>query len=32
MAVWVEDGYITGPYVRNPEKLSRVERETAVSR
>jgi RNA polymerase sigma-70 factor (ECF subfamily) len=29
----VENGYITGLYnVRNPEKLSRVERETAVSR
>jgi RNA polymerase sigma-70 factor (TIGR02957 family) len=33
MAVRVEDGYVTGLYyVRNPEKLSRVERETAVSR
>jgi hypothetical protein len=33
MAVRVEDGLITGLYaVRNPEKLSRVERETAVSR
>ena len=29
----VEDGLVTGLYyVRNPEKLSRVERETAVSR
>jgi RNA polymerase sigma-70 factor (ECF subfamily) len=33
LAVRVEDGYVTGLYhVRNPEKLSRVERETAVSR
>ena len=33
MAMRVEDGLITGLYhVRNPEKLSRVERETAVSR
>lgn len=33
VAVRVENGYITGAYhVRNPEKLSRVERETAVSR
>ena len=33
LAVRVENGYITGIYgVRNPEKLSRVERETAVSR
>ncbi|MGV9595417.1 RNA polymerase sigma-70 factor [Streptosporangium sandarakinum] len=33
MAVRVEDGLVTGLYyVRNPEKLSRVERETAVSR
>ncbi|MEV4835862.1 RNA polymerase sigma-70 factor [Nonomuraea sp. NPDC049486] len=33
MAVRVEDGLITGLYaVRNPEKLSRMERETAVSR
>ena len=33
MAVRVDDGLITGLYaVRNPEKLSRVERETAVSR
>ncbi|MFE0515161.1 RNA polymerase sigma-70 factor [Streptomyces sp. NPDC058964] len=33
MAVRVEDGLITGLYVvRNPEKLSRVERVTAVSR
>ena len=30
---WIDDGLITGLYVvRNPEKLSRVERETAVSR
>jgi hypothetical protein len=29
----VEDGLVTGLYlVRNPEKLSRVERETPVSR
>jgi len=33
MAVRVEDGLVTGLYyVRNTEKLSRVERETAVSR
>jgi RNA polymerase sigma-70 factor (ECF subfamily) len=33
LAVRVENGYVTGLYhVRNPEKLSRVERETAVSR
>ncbi|MFF2411410.1 RNA polymerase sigma-70 factor [Streptomyces sp. NPDC058092] len=33
VAVRVENGYITGAYhVRNPEKLSRVERATAVSR
>jgi RNA polymerase sigma-70 factor (TIGR02957 family) len=33
MAMRVEDGLVTGLYyVRNPEKLSRVERETAVSR
>ncbi|WP_432977246.1 RNA polymerase sigma-70 factor [Dactylosporangium sp. CA-233914] len=33
VAVRVENGYVTGTYhVRNPEKLSRVERETAVSR
>jgi hypothetical protein len=33
LAVRVENGYITGLYhVRNPEKLSRVEQETAVSR
>jgi RNA polymerase sigma-70 factor (ECF subfamily) len=33
MAMRVEDGLITGLYfVRNPEKLSRVERETALSR
>jgi RNA polymerase sigma-70 factor (TIGR02957 family) len=33
MALRVEDGLITGIYsVRNPEKLSHVERETAVSR
>jgi RNA polymerase sigma-70 factor (TIGR02957 family) len=33
IAVRVDDGLITGLYaVRNPEKLSRVERETAVSR
>jgi RNA polymerase sigma-70 factor, ECF subfamily len=33
MAVRVEGGLVTGLYyVRNPEKLSRVERETAVSR
>jgi RNA polymerase sigma-70 factor (TIGR02957 family) len=33
VAVRVEDGLVTGLYtVRNPEKLSRIERETAVSR
>ncbi|GGL94699.1 RNA polymerase sigma24 factor [Streptomyces fumigatiscleroticus] len=33
MAVRIDDGLITGLYaVRNPEKLSRVDRETAVSR
>lgn len=33
LAVRVENGYVTGLYhVRNPQKLSRVERETAVSR
>jgi len=33
LAVRVENGYVTGAYhVRNPEKLSRIERETAVSR
>ncbi|SDU69027.1 RNA polymerase sigma-70 factor [Jiangella alkaliphila] len=33
VAVRVEDGLVTGLYyVRNPDKLSRVERETAVSR
>ena len=33
MAVRIDDGRITGLYaVRNPEKLSHVERETAVSR
>jgi RNA polymerase sigma-70 factor (ECF subfamily) len=33
VAVRLDDGLITGLYaVRNPEKLSRVERETAVSR
>ncbi|GAA4978030.1 RNA polymerase sigma-70 factor [Actinopolymorpha pittospori] len=33
VAVRVENGYVTGLYhVRNPEKLSRLERETAVSR
>jgi RNA polymerase sigma-70 factor (TIGR02957 family) len=33
MAVRIDDGLVTGLYyVRNPEKLSRVERETAVSR
>ncbi|MEU5105067.1 RNA polymerase sigma-70 factor [Streptomyces sp. NPDC021354] len=33
MALRLDDGLITGLYaVRNPEKLSRVERETAVSR
>ncbi|WP_182909470.1 RNA polymerase sigma-70 factor [Microbispora sp. H13382] len=33
VAVRVENGYVAGAYhVRNPEKLSRVERETAVTR
>jgi len=33
VAVRIDDGFVTGLYyVRNPEKLSRVERETAVSR
>ncbi|MFI7650997.1 RNA polymerase sigma-70 factor [Micromonospora sp. NPDC049460] len=33
VAVRVENGYVTGAYhVRNPEKLSRMERETAVTR
>ena len=33
MAVRIDEGQITGLYVvRNPEKLSRVEQETAVSR
>ena len=33
VAVRIDDGLITGLYaVRNPEKLSRMERETAVSR
>ena len=33
VAVRIDDGVVTGLYVvRNPEKLSRVERETAVSR
>jgi RNA polymerase sigma-70 factor (ECF subfamily) len=33
VAVRVENGFVTGAYhVRNPEKLSRVERETALSR
>ncbi|MQA16113.1 MAG: RNA polymerase subunit sigma-24, partial [Pseudonocardiaceae bacterium] len=33
VAARVEDGFVTGLYfVRNPEKLSRVERETALSR
>ena len=33
MAVRVEGSLVTGLYyVRNPEKLSRVERETALSR
>ena len=33
VAMQIDDGLITGLYVvRNPEKLSRVERETAVSR
>ncbi|MGW4798889.1 RNA polymerase sigma-70 factor [Nonomuraea sp. NPDC004297] len=33
IAVCVENGYVTGAYhVRNPEKLSRMERETAMTR
>ncbi|QFU88406.1 RNA polymerase sigma-70 factor [Amycolatopsis sp. YIM 10] len=33
LAMRLENGYVTGAYhVRNPEKLSRVDRETAVSR
>ena len=33
VAVRIDDGFISGLYyVRNPEKLSRVEQETAVSR
>ena len=33
VAMRIDDALITGLYVvRNPEKLSRVERETAVSR
>ncbi|MFI6901601.1 RNA polymerase sigma-70 factor [Nonomuraea sp. NPDC050394] len=33
VAVRMENGYVTGAYhVRNPEKLSRVQRETVVSR
>ena len=33
MATRIDDGFVTGLYyVRNPEKLSRLERETAVSR
>ncbi|GAA2390717.1 RNA polymerase sigma-70 factor [Nonomuraea africana] len=33
VAVRVENGYVTGTYhVRNPEKLSRVDRETAMTR
>ncbi|MEU4550134.1 RNA polymerase sigma-70 factor [Nonomuraea dietziae] len=33
LAVRVENGYVTGAYhVRNPEKLSRIEQQTAVSR
>jgi RNA polymerase sigma-70 factor (ECF subfamily) len=33
VAVRIDDGLITGLYaVRNPEKLSRMERKTAVSR
>jgi RNA polymerase sigma-70 factor (ECF subfamily) len=33
VAVRIDDGLISGLYmVRNPEKLSRVEHETAVSR
>ncbi|MBB6398158.1 hypothetical protein BKA00_005072 [Actinomadura coerulea] len=30
---WFEGGYVTGAYhVRDPEKLSRVEQETTLSR
>lgn len=33
LAVRIDDGLVTGLYtVRNPEKLSRVQHETAVSR
>ncbi|WP_443064975.1 hypothetical protein [Streptomyces sp. NBC_01336] len=32
LAVRLEGGLIAGLYVRNPEKLSRVDRETAVAR
>ncbi|MEO3928785.1 hypothetical protein ABGB07_33735 [Micromonosporaceae bacterium B7E4] len=33
VAVRVENGHVTGAYhVRNPQKLSRMERETAVTR
>ncbi|WP_220506241.1 hypothetical protein [Microbispora sp. H10830] len=33
LAIRLESGYVNGVYhVRNPEKLSDVERETAVSR
>ncbi|WP_066943538.1 RNA polymerase sigma-70 factor [Microtetraspora fusca] len=33
VAIRLENGYVTGAYhVRNPEKLSRMERETAVTR
>lgn len=33
LAVRIDDGLITGLYaVRNPEKLSRIDRETEVSR
>ena len=33
VAMRIDDGLISGIYVvRNPEKLSRIERETAVSR
>jgi hypothetical protein len=33
VAIRIDDGLISGLYVvRNPEKLSRVERETAISR
>ena len=33
VAVWVQGGLVTGLCsVRNPEKLSRLERETALSR